>query len=151
MARAITVCVAGGFDGIHPGHIGHLRDAKALAGKRGRLVVILNPDPDMIRKKGWLFQSYKERKCILEAIRFVDVVVPAIDGDGTVAETLRRLHPTIFAKGGDRVPENMPENEIAVCDEIGCQIIYGVGGSKTHSSSELVKRAANHLEEIRPK
>jgi hypothetical protein len=59
-----------------------------------------------------------------------------MDGDGTVAKTLRFLKPNIFAKGGDRTPDNMPRNEIETCSKIGCEIRYGIGGLIT-SSTEL--------------
>lgn len=138
MADVRVVAVAGGFDPLHPGHISHLREARKLG---TRLVVILNPDQDLIRKKGMVFMLYEARKSILEELRCVDQVIMAIDGDGTVAQTLRELRPHIFAKGGDRVPGNMPANEIAVCQEIGCEVIFGVGGSKEYSSTELIRSA----------
>ena len=134
-----VVAVAGAFDPVHIGHIEHLRQARRLG---DRLVVILNPDADLLLKKSFFFMTYAERKVILEEFRCVDEVVPAIDGNGTVTETLRTLHPDIFAKGGDRAgPENMPPKELEVCEKLGIQIVYGVGGGKVQSSSELVRAA----------
>ena len=128
------VAVAGGFDPIHIGHIRHLREAKKLGDK---LVVMLASDEDMIVKKGKPFMLFSERKEILEAINYVDEVVGRIDKDGTVAETLKRIKPNVFAKGGDRIPENMPQNELDVCKAERIKIVYDVGGEKIQSSSEL--------------
>ena len=86
----------------------------------------------------------EERIELIEIYPFVDEVVASIDKDGTVAETLRWLKPDIFAKGGDRTPANMPQNEIDVCQEIGCKIIYGVG-DRLQSSSDLVRRLVGNL------
>ena len=133
-----VVAVAGAFDPVHIGHIEHLRQARRLG---DRLVVILNPDADLLLKKSFFFMTYAERKVILEEFRCVDEVVPAIDGNGTVAETLRVLRPAIFAKGGDRTHDRMPQNELDVCRELWIKIVYGVGGGKIQSSSELVRAA----------
>ena len=58
----------------------------------------------------------------------------SIDKDSTVAETLRMIRPQVFAKGGDRVTSRMPQKEIDVCREIGCEIVYGVGRQVDRSS-----------------
>ena len=71
----------------------------------------------------------------------------AMDTDGTVVKTLERIRPRIFAKGGDRTPENMPQSEIDICKKIGCKIVYGVGGKKIGSSSEVVDRIYKILKE----
>lgn len=130
-----VVAVAGGFDPLHEGHIDHLKAARSLGDK---LIVILNPDSDLMRKKGYALMTFENRRKVLKAIRYVDEVVEAIDGDGTVAKTLEKIRPNIFAKGGDRVPANMPVNEVDVCKRINCKIVYNVGGTKKSSSSQLV-------------
>ena len=137
-----VVCVSGGFDPIRKGHLSHLREAKKLG---DRLVVILNPDSDLIRKKGYCFQTYEEREAIISDLRYVDSVIRAIDGDGTVAKTLELIRPSIFAKGGDRTPDNMASSEVDVCRKIGCKIIYGIGESKTDSSQEVVRRLVRKI------
>ena len=105
-------------------------------------MVLLNPDADMVLKKGYTFLAFSHRRAILEALRCVDEVVEITDGDGTCALTLARVHPDIFAKGGDRTGrENMPPGELEVCEKLGIQIVYGVGGGKIQSSSELVRAA----------
>jgi D-beta-D-heptose 7-phosphate kinase/D-beta-D-heptose 1-phosphate adenosyltransferase len=131
------VAVSGGFDPIHAGHIKYLREAKKLGEE---LVVILNADGFLKKKKGYVFMPYRERKEILKSIKYVDRVVRSDDEDQTVAKTLERLKPHIFAKGGDRTTENMPKAEIETCKRLGIRIVFGVGGQKIQSSSRLVKR-----------
>ena len=137
-----VVCVSGGFDPIRKGHLSHLREAKKLG---DRLVVILNPDSDLIRKKGYCFQTYEEREAIISDLRYVDSVIRAIDGDGTVAKTLELIRPSIFAKGGDRTPDNIVSNEVDVCRKINCKIVYGIGEPKTDSSQEVVRRLVRKI------
>lgn len=133
----IIVAVSGGFDPLHIGHIEYLEKAKQLGDK---LVVILNQDHFLIKKKGFAFMPFNERKRILESLKFVDEVIGQIDKDHTVCESLKKLKPNIFAKGGDRNIGNIPEKE--VCDELGIKIIDGLG-EKIRSSSELVSNTKN--------
>jgi len=133
----VVVAVCGGFDPIHVGHIKHFRDAKKLG---DILVVMLNTDDWLTKKKGYIFMSFEERKEIIESIRYVDKVTPVIDTDGSVAKTLRKLKPDIFAKGGDRTMDNIPESEINVCERLGIKIVFGVGGGKIQSSSWLIDK-----------
>ena len=129
----VTVAVSGGFDPIHVGHIRYFKEAKKLGDK---LVVILNSDQFLKNKKGYIFMPFEERKELLESIKYVDEVVRCIDKDQTVCQTLRKLKPDIFAKGGDRNLKNIPEKE--VCEELGIKMLFGVGGGKVQSSSWLV-------------
>ncbi len=139
------VAVAGGFDPLHIGHIRHLEAAKALG---EYLIVLVSSDADMIRKKDYCFMPLNDRIEIIRALRCVDEVEATIDGDGTMAKTLLKIRPDIFAKGGDRTQDNMPKNELDVCDKIGCRIVYGVGGNKDASSSELVRKASGNISRI---
>jgi len=132
-----VVVVCGGYDPVHIGHIRQFKAAKALGDK---LVVILNSDEWLTRKRGYVFMPYEERKEVLESIRYVDEVVSCIDKDNTVTLSLERLKPDIFAKGGDRTPDNMPKTEIETCRKLGIKIVYGVGGRKMQSSSWLLDR-----------
>ena len=134
-----NVVIAGGFDPIHAGHIDHIQKAAKL----GYLTVILATDEQLIRKKGYALLPYRDREAVLNAICGVMGVIPSIDKDNTVAETLRTLKPDIFAKGGDRTPDNMPQSEIDICAEIGCRIIYGCG-DLLNSSTNLVKRVVSN-------
>lgn len=127
-----VIAVSGGFDPIHVGHIRYIKEA-AL---RGDVVVILNSDSWLNRKKGYAFMPWDQRAEILREIKGVKDVVMAKDDDGTVCETLKNLLPRFFAKGGDRTKDNTPEKRI--CKSLGIEIIWGCGGGKIASSSELV-------------
>ena len=129
------VAVSGGFDPIHVGHVRMIRGAANY----GPVVVILNTDSWLKRKKGYVFMPFDERKEILANIKGVKSVVAADDDDGTVSITLGKVHPTHFANGGDRVVTNTPE--MAVCKKYGIEMIWNIGGKKIQSSSELVEAA----------
>ena len=143
-----TVAVSGGFDPIHIGHIEMIQEAKALG---EHLVVIVNNDNWLMKKKGFVFMNQTERKAILEAVRFVDEVVitdhPENPEDMSVSATLEKIRPDIFANGGDRNEKNAADpnsslyKDIKTCERLGIEIIYNVGKSgKIQSSSDLVKR-----------
>lgn len=131
------IAVSGGFDPIHEGHIQMLEHAEYY----GDVVVILNSDAWLIRKKGAFFQPYEVRKKIIESIRYVSFVVPAYDEDGTVCENLRELKPHYFANGGDRERDNTPE--VKICLELGIDCLWGLGGHNVTHSSQLLKRWAS--------
>ncbi len=131
------VAVSGGFDPMHIGHVRMIREAKSLG---TRLVVIVNGDDFLVRKKGYAFMPLAERMEIVRALRDVDEVVAAVDADQTVCETLRRVKPHVFANGGDRRDvADIPE--AAVCADLGIEMVFNVGGGKVQSSSDLVRHA----------
>lgn len=133
-----TVAVCGGFDPVHIGHIRHFKEARALGDE---LVVILNTDEWLKKKKGYVFMPFEERKEILESIKYVDRVIPYVEEEhGYVHKTLEKLKPDIFAKGGDRNATNIPKEEVEVCERLGINLVCGVGGGKIQSSSDLVKK-----------
>ena len=132
MAAYDTVAVSGGMDPVHKGHIRMIQEAAQF----GDVIVILNSDEWLMRKKGFVFMSWEERAEILESIKGVKKVVRVDDSDGSVCEALRREKPTYFANGGDRTDKNTPEME--VCVDLGISMLWGVGGGKIQSSSELV-------------
>ena len=83
---------------------------------------------------------YQERKEILESLKWVDEVVENVDKTLASHESLKRYKPQTFAKGGDRTSDNMPQEEIKICKELGIEVIFGVGGfDKIQSSSKLAK------------
>lgn len=132
--------VSGGFDPVHIGHVRMFNEARALG---DRLVVILNNDNWLMLKKGFAFMPEAERKEVIEAFRTVDEVVLTKHEAGTtdmsICKALEDLRPDIFANGGDRKLENIPE--VATCEAIGCEMVFNVGrGGKVQSSSELAKK-----------
>ena len=127
------ITVSGGFD---PVHVGHLRMFEEAA-QHGDLVVILNSDAWLTRKKGKPFMSWDDRAEIIRGFRCVKDVVPVDDTDGSVCEALTRLKPGVFANGGDRKADNIPEYE--VCKRLGIEMIFNVGGDKVRSSSDLIR------------
>jgi D-beta-D-heptose 7-phosphate kinase/D-beta-D-heptose 1-phosphate adenosyltransferase len=139
------VAVSGGFDPIHVGHLRSIQEARELGDS---IMVILTRDDQLIRKKGYCFMPYHERKEILMRIQGVDIVLPNIDFDLSSAQSLELYQPHIFAKGGDRTEDNMPEIEKYICKQIGCEIVYGVGGGKVQSSSWLVKKSIEQKERM---
>ena len=104
-----VVCTAGAFDPMHFGHLNHIREAK----KHGDyLIVILNTDDDVHRKRGFVFMPMGQRYEILKSLKEVDEVVICIDGDGTVANSLLWVKPDLFCKGGDRRSEATMQLEV---------------------------------------
>lgn len=136
------VCISGGFDPLHVGHMRHIQEARNY----GDVVVILNSDAWLKKKKGYVFMPYEERKEILMGIAGVFSVVPVDDSDGTVLKALRRINPTFYCKGGDRGPDNTPEIEL--CMALGITPVFDVGGGKDQASSVLVRKAAKELSGI---
>jgi len=134
-----TVCVSGGFDPIHAGHVRMIRAAKKIAGSRGKLIVILNSDEWLMRKKGYVFMPFREKLEILLAMSDVDAVSHVDDSDGTVRSALLKISPDVFANGGDRGEGDIPEEDI--CQKLGIDMVYNVGGGKIQSSSELVSES----------
>ena len=130
-----TVMVSGGFDPVHAGHIRMIREAS----RYGDVIVVANSDEWLFRKKGFVFMEFEKRIEILNAIKGVVLVDSVDDSDDTVCEAIRRLRPTYFANGGDRGKKNTPEQN--VCEEIGTELLWSVGGDdKVDSSSDLVKK-----------
>ena len=131
------VAVSGNFDPVHKGHIRLFRDAWKLGDE---LIVILARDDQVMKKKGYVFMSYEERKEILQSIRWVHEVVENIDADISSCKSLAKYQPNIYAHGGDLLDkEHLIETDI--CHKLGIEIIVGVGGSnKEQSSSKLIER-----------
>ena len=136
------IMVSGGFDPVHIGHIQMIREAATW----GSVIVVLNSDDWLIRKKGYNFMSFKERSYIMGNIKGVHIVTSVNDSDGTVCEAIRKYKPDAFANGGDRKKNNTPEMEL--CEELGIQMLWGTGGTdKPQSSSWLVNKAMEKLNE----
>ena len=99
------VCVPGGFDPLHVGHVRLLTGAAQF----GKLIVVLNSDDWLIQRKGYALISWTERKEIISAIKGVSKVISVDDSDGTVSKALEQIKPLIFANGGLRTTNNTPE------------------------------------------
>lgn len=132
------IMLSGGFD---PLHVGHVRMILAAKNFRSEVVIALNSDEWLLRKKGYCFMEWSERAEILRALHAR--VVHVDDFDGTVCEALRRVAPAYFGNGGDRA--NSDPKEHAVCEELGIKEIFGLGGGKVQSSSELVFRTKERM------
>ena len=133
------IIVSGGFDPIHSGHIAYFKSAKELGDK---LIVALNSDEWLINKKGKFFMPFLERKAIVENLSCVDLVVDFEDDElGSATNALikvKEMYPDdqiIFANGGDRNKENIPEMSV---DNISFQFSVG-GDNKKNSSSWILK------------
>ena len=138
--KKIVVAVSGGFDPIHIGHVRMFHEAKKLGDE---LVVILNNDNWFDVKGRQVFMPGRQRKEVIEALKAVDRVILTKHKKGTkdisVCRELEKLKPNIFANGGDRFKNNIPE--VALCNKIGCKMIFNVGqGGKIQSSSWLLEK-----------
>ena len=130
-----VIMVSGGFDPVHIGHIRMIIEAS----EHGDVIVVANSDDWLFRKKGFVFMEFGERAEILASIKGVIKVSGVDDSDNTVCEAIHRLKPDYFANGGDRGRNNTPEQTL--CDEIGVEMLWGIGGeNKANSSSTLVER-----------
>ncbi len=146
--KKTIIAVSGGFDPIHIGNVRMFEHAKALGDE---LVVIVNNDNWLKKEKGFSFMPEKERKEVIEALRVVDRVVITThkpnDKNTSVSRELRLIKPHIFANGGDRKLDNIPE--VAACDALGCAMVFNVGkGGKIQSSSWLLKKQAERTAEV---
>lgn len=135
----IHVLATGGFDPLHKGHIEYLLAAKTLG---DRLIVGINSDEWLKRKKGQAFMSELDRFAVVSALGCVDEVIFFDDGDGSACdaiEVVKTQYPDdhiVFVNGGDRTSENIPEQAV-YGDEI--DFVFGVGGNdKANSSSWLL-------------
>lgn len=134
--QPIVVAVSGGFDPVHIGHLRMFQEAKRLGDE---LLVIVNDDNFLTRKKGRPFMTLEDRMEIIAGFACVDQVVAAVDEDDTVCASLEHYRPHIFANGGDRTSANVPEKE--VCERCNIEMVWGIGGGKIRSSSELIKNS----------
>lgn len=130
------VLVTGGFDPLHSGHISLLNHADHLG---DWLVVGLNSDAWLTRKKGRPFMAWHDRMVVLDNLHMVDNVIEFDDADGTAIDAIRQVKEMfpndeiIFANGGDRTPDNIPE---MVFDDVKFE--FGVGGENKANSSSWI-------------
>ncbi len=142
-----VVVVSGGFDPLHSGHISYFKDAKSRGDK---LIVAVNSDDWLEKKKGKFFMPFSERKLIIESIKYVDEVIDFKDDKiGSCIDALKKVKnfhkkdEIYFANGGDRDEDNIPE---MVIDDIN--FLFSIGGDiKKNSSSLILKKWQNYHEE----
>lgn len=133
--------VSGGFDPIHEGHVAMI---KASANASDGVILLLNSDAWLIRKKGTNFMNFNTRKVICENLKGVSDVLPFNDDDNSASDGIRQARAKypdahlVFANGGDRTKYNIPET--AACLECDVELKFGVGGeNKANASSKILK------------
>ena len=138
LSREKIVVASGYFDPIHVGHIEFLETARSIGSK---LIVIVNNDKQAALKKGKSFMPESDRAKIVGSLKCVDRVVISADKDSTVCKTLSKLKTEwlvdVFANGGDRKEEEIPEAR--TCRLLGIEMVDGLG-EKIRSSSEFIKQ-----------
>jgi D-beta-D-heptose 7-phosphate kinase/D-beta-D-heptose 1-phosphate adenosyltransferase len=132
------VLITGGFDPLHSGHIAYFKAAKTLG---DMLIVGLNSDDWLVRKKGAAFMPWNERLCIINNLSMVDEVYTFDDDDGSAKHFIQqaRAHypdaELIFANGGDRTKDNIPEMDVV---DSNLSFVFGVGGENKMNSSSWI-------------
>jgi cytidyltransferase-like protein len=132
------VLITGGFDPLHSGHIAYFKAAKTLG---DMLIVGLNSDDWLVRKKGAAFMPWNERLCIINNLSMVDEVYTFDDDDGSAKHFIQqaRAHypdaELIFANGGDRTAKNIPEMDVI---DSNLTFVFGVGGEDKKNSSSWI-------------
>jgi D-beta-D-heptose 7-phosphate kinase/D-beta-D-heptose 1-phosphate adenosyltransferase len=139
--KSTAIIVSGYFNPIHKGHLEYFQNAKAQGNE---LFVIVNSDLQRSLKGSKEFQDENERVFIVENLRMVDKCFLSIDKDRTVVESIKMIfsqfgneYQLAFANGGDQNNDTIPERPI--CEELGIELIDGLGG-KIQSSSWLLKK-----------
>ena len=131
-----VVLVTGGFDPLHSGHVAYLQAARQLG---DQLVVGVNSDEWLVRKKGRAFMNKDERTAVIAALAVVDHTVWFDDSDGSARDAIRKCqlmfpnHRIVFANGGDRTSNNIPE-----MTEHNVEFAFGVGGTHKMNSSSWI-------------
>lgn len=135
LKKETIVAVSGGFDILHVGHIRLFEAAKKLGDK---LVIILNNDKWLRNKKGYVTMDQNARATILYKNEDVDWVLitkhKKDDTDMSVCRELRQLMPDIFANGGDRWHNNIPEYKL--CKKLDIKMHFNVGGKKIENNQK---------------
>jgi D-beta-D-heptose 7-phosphate kinase/D-beta-D-heptose 1-phosphate adenosyltransferase len=132
------VLVTGGFDPIHSGHISYFKAAKTLG---DMLIVGLNSDEWLERKKGRAFMPWNERLCVINNLSMVDEVYTFDDSDGSARQFIHQVRAhwphaeLIFANGGDRTAKNIPEMDV---QDSNLHFEFSVGGDDKKNSSSWI-------------
>jgi D-beta-D-heptose 7-phosphate kinase/D-beta-D-heptose 1-phosphate adenosyltransferase len=132
------VLVTGGFDPIHSGHIAYFKSARTLG---DMLLVGINSDEWLVRKKGRAFMPWNERLCIVNNLSMVDEVYTFDDEDGSAKHFIQQVRAhypdaeLIFANGGDRTKDNIPEMDVV---DPNIKFVFGIGGEDKKNSSSWI-------------
>lgn len=135
------VIVSGYFNPLHIGHLDYIESAKSYA---KNLIAIVNNDEQVSLKGSVPFMPAKDRLRIVSHLRAVDAAILSVDTTPSVNETIRKIvkmnqgQKIIFATGADHTQENT-KAETLLCESLGIDIVYGVGGNKVQSSSKLLE------------
>jgi len=147
-----VVIVSGGFDPLHSGHLEYFKHAKKLGDK---LVVGINSDQWLLNKKGKNFLPFEERLALVEAIKDVDEALAFDDENGSAINLIKIVSCKytndliIFANGGDRSYDNVPEFAY-YDDDKRIKFVFGVGGENKKNSSSDILNSWDTRETIRP-
>jgi len=134
------VLITGGFDPLHSGHIAYIKAARELGDS---LVIGVNSDEWLRRKKGQEFMPWEERATIMSALQDVDRVINFDDSDNSAKDAIRKvraIYPNaqvVFANGGDRTKENIPEMDL-LKEMLMLNFVFGVGGDDKKNSSSWI-------------
>jgi cytidyltransferase-like protein len=138
------VVITGGFDPIHSGHLSLIEESRKI----GRVIIGLNSDAWLTRKKGMPFQSYEERYAILSNLKNILCVINFDDTDSSAIDAIRKAQEMfpksqiVFANGGDRTSDNIPELEY--CKQNNIELLFEIGGNtKKNSSSWILSNWVN--------
>lgn len=143
----IVLCT-GGYDPVHSGHIAYFKAARTLG---DMLIVGLNSDDWLTRKKGRPFMPWNERLCVINNLSMVDEVYTFDDDDGSACHFIQQVRAhypeaeLVFANGGDRTADNIPE---MVFDDV--EFVFGVGGEDKKNSSSWILEEWKAPKTIRP-
>lgn len=132
-----VILLGGGCDPVVMGHIKLIEDAA----KYGKVVWALNSDAWLKRKKGYVFMKWAERYMVLRSIKGIDEVIQVDDSDDSINEAVEQTKPDFFGHGGKEY--DIPEK--ALCDKMGIQLIWGLGGEVRFNSGDIVDCMINSL------
>ena len=141
-----VILLTGGFDPVHSGHLSYIKEAKKIS---QYLILGINSDEWLVRKKQYYFMSWDERQEVLSSLKMVDEVISFNDNDGTAIDAIKKCldisSKVIFANGGDRAIKNTPELDYFT-DNSNVEFIFGIGGNhKLNSSSSIVDSFLNRF------
>lgn len=142
MSKNTLVILSGGFDPVHLGHVAMMREAAVF----GDIIICLNSDEWLTRKKGKPFMTWEDRaavmgnmKNVIDVVRFDDDNGTAINGIIDAYEKYKSFYDIIsFGNGGDRKNNTTPTDEQLICDKLGISLLWNLGGDKIQSSSRIL-------------